>query len=392
MPVADQIKASIAGSSWIRKMFEEGIELKKTLGADKVFDFTIGNPDVAPPEKYYSIAGSVATDRSKNVHGYMPNAGYENVREVMAKKASSDHACDVGANNVVMTVGAAGGLNVLFRALLNPDEEIVVPKPYFAEYGAYASNHKARLVPVESKTDFSIDIDAIDRAITDKTRIVLINSPHNPTGRVYSAESLEKLASLLKRHKEEGRHIYLVADEPYREIVYDGIVVPPVLSLYSESFVVTSFSKTLSLPGERIGYIAQNPGMDDCGLVMNALILCNRILGFVNAPAFIQRVVGELADEKVDVSIYDKRRKLFVNGLKEAGLEFAKPEGAFYLFVKSPFENDVDFVNHLKKYGVLVVPGSGFGGPGYVRMAYCIDEKIIEAALPIIKKAVSEIE
>ena len=291
MPIADDIKQSIERSSWIRKMFEEGIELKKKNGEENVYDFTIGNPDLNPPEAFYKTAVDLAADRSKNMHGYMPNAGYQDVRAAMAKKASREHNCKAGFENIVMTVGAAGGLNVVFRSLLNTGDEVIVPKPFFAEYGAYVSNHKAVLKPVDSKPDFSLDVDAIENAITGKTRIVLINSPHIPTGRVYDAGSLEKLAAVLNKHKESGRHIYLVADEPYREIVYDNMVVPPVLSLYSESFVVTSFSKTLSLPGERIGYIVQNPEMQDAATVMNALIMCNRILGFVNAPAFIQKVV-----------------------------------------------------------------------------------------------------
>jgi aspartate aminotransferase len=392
MGIAESIKIAIEKSSWIRKMFEEGRELKEKIGSENVFDFTIGNPDVEPPEKYFEVIAEIAADKTPGIHGYMPNAGFPSVREKVASYISRQQEFTCSADNIVMTVGAAGGINVIFRTLLNPGDEVIVPKPYFAEYGAYVANHGGKLVTADSNSDFSLSVESIASAITEKTKVIMINSPNNPSGRVYDQDSLNKLAELLKARKASSQLIYLLSDEPYREIVYDGIEVPPLLPLYEETFVVTSFSKTLSLPGERIGFIAQHPQMSEGALIIGGLIMCNRTLGFVNAPAIIQRVVAELLDEHVSVEIYKKRRDIFLKGLKEAGLATAPPDGSFYLFVKSPIDDDVEFVRHLKKYNILAVPGSGFGGPGYIRLAYCIDESVIERAIPLFKKAVSEIK
>jgi aspartate aminotransferase len=391
MPVATAIYKSMTNASWIRKMFEEGIELKKKFGEENVFDFTIGNPDLDPPEKFYEVLKKHAGDRTPFAHGYMPNGGYDSVREMMALRASRDQDIDVSFRNIVMTVGAAGALNVVFKSILNPGEEVIVPSPYFTEYGGYAANHQGVLVTVDTNNDFSLNVENIRKAITDKTSAVLINSPNNPTGKVYSKEELVELTDLLKERLENGQHIYLIADEPYREIVYDGLTVPPVLPLYSETFVVSSFSKSLSLPGERIGYIIQHPQMKDCDDIMGALFVCNRVLGFVNAPGLMQKTVAEILDERVDVDIYRRRRDLLVEAVSAAGLSFAKPEGAFYLFVKSPVEDELVFLEKLAKYNILAVPGFGFGGKGYIRLAYCVSEDIIKRSKEFFIKAVGEL-
>lgn len=391
MPVATRIKESIEASSMIRRMFEEGIALRKKIGDDKVFDFTIGNPDLNPPEKFYPVAQEQIADHSPGVHGYMPNAGYAFACEAMATMCSRAHSVECRASNIVMTCGAAGGLNVVFKTLLNPGEEVIVPSPYFAEYSFYISNHQGKMITVETHEDFSLDIEAIKAAINDKTRVVLINTPNNPTGVIYDEATITALCDLLQSHHKKGHTIYLVSDEPYREIVYDGAVVPPLLNRYSESFCVTSFSKTLSLPGERIGYIAQSPAMTDADEVMNGLILCNRILGYVNAPAFAQRVVSRLIDERVNVQAYAERRQLFIELLDAAGLEYVMPKGAFYFFIKTPGD-DLAFVDHLKKYGILTVPGRGFGKKGYMRIAFCVNSDRISSSAELWKEAVNSFQ
>jgi len=388
MAVSRSIKESIGSSSWIRKMFEEGLRLKKEFGDDNVYDFSIGNPDLPPPAKFYEVIERFAQERTRGASGYMPNAGFPDVRAKLAAKASAEQGVTLAAEHLVMTVGAAGGLNVTLKTLLNPGDEIIVPAPYFVEYGAYAANHGGVLVKVPTTADFSLDIAAIESAVTTKTAAVIINSPNNPTGRIYPAEQIQQLGEALQRASERvGRIIYLIADEPYREIVYNNRVVPPVLSAYPHSIVVTSYSKTLSLPGERIGYIAVNPACADFSDVMGGLIMCNRTLGFVNAPALMQRAVGELTDARVDVAAYERRKELLSQGLREAGYAFAEPEGAFYLFCKAPTDDDVAFVNHLKEHRVLAVPGSGFGGPGYFRLSYCVGEDTIARSLPAFKAA-----
>jgi aspartate aminotransferase len=382
----------------IRKMFEEGALLKKQHGADKVFDFSLGNPDVEPPPAFHEVLVKLAREDAKGSHGYMPNAGYPQVREALAKKASAEQNVDIGGSHIVMAVGAAGGLNSVFKTICDGGDEIVVSRPCFVEYRAYAANHGAKLVEVESLPDFSLDIDAIGRALGEKTAAVLVNSPHNPTGRIYPAGSVAALAELLGEHgKKTGRLPYLVSDEPYREIAYNA-EVPPILSAYSESIVVSSYSKSLSLPGERIGYIAVSPAIADKEDLLNGLIYATRVLGYVNAPALMQRIVAELVSAKVDVAVYQGRRDAFTAILDEAGIEYAKPDGAFYLFCKVPPRgrsqgaegDDPAFVNHLKGHLILGVPGSGFGKSGWLRFAYCVDESIIRASATAFKTAMAD--
>jgi len=387
MTIADGIRESIEKSSWIRKMFEEGARLKAEFGEENVFDFSLGNPDLDPPVEFINKMRSLTSADIKNVHGYMENAGLPEARKAIAEKVARDHGADMEPGNIIMTCGAAGGLNVVLKAILNPGDEVIVIKPYFVEYGFYISNHNGTMVLVETNEDFSLNIDAISRAITPKTKAVLINSPNNPTGKIYSAAEIDALSSLLREKSDDGGSIYLISDEPYREIVFDNVEVPSILNYYNESVIVTSYSKSLSIPGERIGYIAVNPSCSGIDTLMAGMIVCNRILGYVNAPAFMQRVVSGMNNVTVDVDAYKRRRDLFVQGLEDAGYDFPRPEGAFYIFCKSPVEDDVEFVRHLQNYNILVVPGVGFGGPGYFRIAYCVSEDIISRSLPKFREA-----
>ncbi len=389
MSVSMKIQDSIEKSSWIRKMFEEGAKLKAEFGADNVFDFSLGNPDIEPPEEFFKTLKQMADTIKPGVHGYMSNSGFENVRSSIAHKVEKDHKIKLDGNSIVMTCGAAGGMNIILKTILDPGDEIIAIKPYFAEYGFYVSNHQGVLVLVDSNDDFSINVDAIEKAITPKTKGIIINSPNNPTGKIYSGKDIDNLCNMLKRKNSGDRAISLICDEPYREIVYDNKEVSPVLSKYENALVVNSYSKSLSLPGERIGYVAVNPSMKNVNLFIAGLNLSNRILGFVNAPALMQRIVAELNDAAVNVDIYKRRRDILMAGLKDAGYEFSEPEGAFYLFCKAPGGDDVDFVRHLQKYNILAVPGVGFGGPGYIRIAYCISENIIQRAVPKFKEAMA---
>ena len=387
MTISSIIRESIEKSSWIRRMFEEGTKLKEQFGPENVYDFSLGNPDLEPPEEFFKAITNIASNRTGGAHGYMPNSGFPAVRDKIAEGISRDHKITIDGNSVVMTCGAAGGMNVILKTILEPGEEVIVIKPYFAEYGFYISNHQGVMVTVNSGADFSLDIKNIEAAITDKTRAIIINSPNNPTGKIYSESEINSLALLLEKKSTGLRPIFLLSDEPYREIVYDKRTVPPLLSAYKNSMVINSYSKSLSLPGERIGYIAVNPEIQGYSLIMGGLNLCNRILGFVNAPALMQRVVADLSDVTVDVGLYQSRRDQLAEGLKAAGYEFNEPEGAFYIFCKSPVDDDVAFVKHLQTYNILAVPGSGFGGPGYFRIAYCVSENVIRKALPEFAKA-----
>lgn len=383
MAISRKIRDFSAQSSWIRKMFEEGIKLKAEKGADNVFDFTLGNPNLEPPEEFKKALIEVASDPAPGGHAYMPNAGIMATREAVAGYLSGVHSVKLSGGNIVITCGAGGGLNVVLKTLLDQGDEVLFPAPFFVEYRFYADNQGGIGIPVPGRDDFSIDLDAFESAITNRTKAVIVNSPNNPTGKVLSRESLQGLADLLRsKSREFGKEIYMISDEPYRDIVYDNVEIPSILGIYENSFVVSSYSKDLSIPGERIGYIAANPGMVKLQDTMDGLVLCNRILGFVNAPALMQRVIGKIQGIKVDAGIYKRKRDLLCRGLAESGYDFVVPEGAFYLFPRSPVADDVEFTRALLEENILVVPGSGFGGPGYIRIAYCVADSVIEKAIP----------
>jgi aspartate aminotransferase len=391
MPIAKKIQTSIEKSSWIRKMFEEGLVRKAKYGADNVFDFSIGNPNLEPPPKFKEVLRALAADTRAGVHGYMPNAGHVETRRAVAEYLSKHNRQTFSLDDIVMTVGAGGGLNVVFKTILNPGEEVIIPSPYFVEYNFYLDNHQGVTKPVSTRPDFTLDFEAIEKAISEKTKAVLINSPNNPTGTVYSKQDLDTLGNLLTSNsRKRGEPIYLISDEPYRKIVYDGIPVPSVFDAYPETFLVTSFSKDLSLPGERIGYAAVHPSISDKKSVMGGMILCNRVLGYVNAPSLMQRAIPKLLDESVDISLYQKKRDMLCNGLADCGYEFSKPGGAFYLFPKTPIPDDVAFVTALQEENILAVPGSGFFGPGHMRIAYCVDDRTIEKAMPGFERVIKK--
>jgi len=391
MTIAKKIKSSISQSSMIRKMFEEGIMLKKKYGADKVYDFSLGNPNVEQPEEFKRELINLAAENIPLKHGYTPNAGYPETRQAIAQKINKTTGLKMDADHVIMSCGAGGALNVILKALLDPGDEVIVLKPFFVEYPFYIGNFEGIVKYAATKKDFSLDISSIAAAISDKTKAIIINSPNNPTGKVYSGKEIAELSLvLLEKGRTLGKTIYLVSDEPYAEIVFDSVTVPSVLKAYPNSIVAYSYSKTLSLPGERIGYIAVNPQISEASDLINALILCTRILGFVHAPALMQRIVARLQDVAVDVKAYQKKRDLLCDGLAKAGYKFEIPQGAFYLFIQSPIPDDVEFVKMLLKKNILVVPGSGFGCPGYFRIAYCVDDATIINSLDGFAEAIKE--
>lgn len=377
-------------SSWIRKMFEEGAKLKKQFGAENVFDFSLGNPDIAPPPQFDTVLRKIATDNAAGVHSYMPNSGYPFVREAVAGQISREQAMQVGTDEILMTCGAAGALNVVLKAILDPDDEVIILAPFFVEYKFYIDNQGGKSVVVPTKSDFNLDFAAIQGAITDKTKAIIINSPNNPTGQIYPEKDLQALGILLSASQEKfGSTIFLLSDEPYRKIIFDDHQVPSIFQNYPNSIVVSSYSKDLSLPGERIGYIAVHPEIMEKNGLLAAMTLANRILGFVNAPALMQRVVAELQGVTVDTSIYARRRRTFCDILTAAGFAFTPPKGAFYIFPQTPIADDVRFVAHLQKYKILAVPGRGFGMPGYIRLAFCVDDDVIARSAPAFKQAMA---
>jgi aspartate aminotransferase len=390
MAVAKKMLQFMEKASWIRKMFEEGARLKKIHGENNVFDFSLGNPNVPPPEQVKDKLMEIVQRDLPGKHGYMPNAGLQETRAAVSAYLCSEHCVALASDHIVATCGAAGALNIILKALLDPGDELLVPAPYFVEYGFYADNHGGVLKTVPTQEDFTLDLEALEEAIGERTKIVLINSPNNPTGQIYADTAIQKLAEVLGRKSHQyGRTVYLVSDEPYRKIVYDGHDVPCIFQHYANSIIATSYSKDLSIPGERIGFVAVHPGADQITELMGALTLANRILGFVNAPGLMQRLIVELQGICVDVNVYRRKRDRLVNSLKAFGYELLTPPGAFYLFPRAPFADDVKFVRLLQEENILVVPGSGFGGPGHFRIAYCVDDQVIERALPGFERAMA---
>jgi aspartate aminotransferase len=391
MTISKKIEEIMATASFIRKMFEEGARLKAQYGPENVFDFSLGNPNLPPPPQFDDVINRLLKEKPNGMHGYMPQPGYPHVRAKVAAYLSREQGIDITGNEIIMTCGAAGALNVILKALLDPGDEVLSPVPCFVEYKFYTDNHGGVFKTVKTQEDFSLDIEAISGAVTEKTKVVLINSPNNPTGQIYSKESLDALGELLgKKSGELNRTIYLISDEPYRKIIYDDAEVPSIFKSYRNSIVATSYSKDISIPGERIGFIAINPDASYKSDLLEGMTLTNRILGFVNAPALMQRIVAELQGTRVDVSEYKKKRDLLCDGLAESGYSFLRPPGTFYLFPKTPIPDDVAFVKSLQEELILVVPGSGFAGPGYFRIAFCVDDDTIVNAMPGFKKVIEK--
>ncbi len=391
--ISEKMMDLVANSSVIRAMFEEGKQMAEKYGAENVYDFSLGNPSVEPPQQIKdAIIEIVEQEKPMIVHGYMSNSGYEDVRKNIAESLNKTYDTNFDVHNILMTVGAAGGLNVILKTLLNPGDEVIVFAPFFGEYRNYVKNYDGTLVVVPANTEtFQPDLKGFAKALSEKTKAVIINTPNNPTGVVYSERTIMALAELMYKAQDAfGTSIYLISDEPYRELVYDGVEVPYLTKYYENTIVGYSYSKSLSLPGERIGYVVMPDELEDGDAIREASNVANRILGFVNAPSLMQRVVGKCLDASVDVEIYNRNRELLYHTLSEYGYEMVKPQGAFYLFIKSLEEDDKEFSQRAKKYNILLVPGSSFGCPGYVRLAYCVDYEMIERALPAFKKLAEE--
>lgn len=391
MPISRKVSEFMEKSSWIRKMFEEGIRLKQEFGDENVFDLSLGNPVVEPPEELRQAIVAAARNETPGLHRYMPNAGFADVRAQVARRLSPECGVELSADDLVMVCGAAGGLNIALKTLLDPGDEVIVFAPFFVEYLFYADNHGGRAVQVPTHEDFFLDFDALSRAITPKTKAVIVNSPNNPTGVVYPREHLEQLASILRqKSSEHGRAIYLVSDDPYKKIAFDGVETPNICEFYESSIYITSHSKDLAVPGERIGFVVVHPQAEDAKNLMAGLIFCNRVLGFVNAPALIQRAIKDVQGVTVDVAQYQRKRDFLFRELTRIGYSVVKPQGAFYFFPKSPLEDEVEFVRVLAGKRVLVVPGRGFGSPGYFRISYCLPDRVIEGAIPGFEQAYKE--
>jgi len=391
MPISHNVSDKLDKSSWIRKMFEEGLRMKEEHGVDNVFDLSLGNPVLEPPEQVRQAIVSAANDSSPGLHRYMPNAGLSDVRTEIAKLLSSESSIKLSADHIVMVCGAAGGLNITLKTLLDPGEEIIVFSPFFVEYLFYSENHGGKTVIVPTHDDFSLNLDAFRDALSPKTKAVIINSPNNPTGVVYSKEMLKKLVAILQQHLgDTGNPIYLISDDPYKKIVFDGVETTNILELYENSIYITSHSKDLAIPGERIGYVAVNPKCADGKNLISGLIFCNRVLGFVNAPALIQRAVKNIQGVSIDAELYQKKRDFLYTELTRIGYSVVKPQGAFYFFPKSPIADEVAFVKKLTEKKVLVVPGRGFGSPGYFRISYCVSDQVLEGSVAGFRKAFNE--
>jgi len=387
---SEKVINNLQSSSWIRAMFEEGAKLAAIHGADKVYDFSLGNPYAEPPEEVLNSLRKHIDQ--KGLYRYMNNAGYPEVREKIAQSLQKESGVQLSANNVVMTVGAAGGLNVVLKSILNPEEEVIVFAPYFMEYNFYVDNHGGKTVPVSPDTStFEPDLNALEKLISQKTKALIINNPNNPTGVIYSEEKLKMIKQIIaSKEKDFGTTIYIISDQPYAEIVYDGAQVPSILSIFENAIIVNSFSKSLGLAGARIGYIVASSKIQDVTLLVNALSFCNRTLGYVNAPGLFQKVVGDALEAKVDTDDYKAKRDYLYDNLTRIGFECVKPQGAFYLFPKALIEDDVKFVKTALNHNLLLVPGSGFGCPGYFRISYCVPMETIINSIPAFEKLAQE--
>lgn len=391
--ISEKMKKLANNNSVIRAMFEEGKNMAREFGAENVYDFSLGNPSVpAPTAVKNAIREILDQEDSLMVHGYMSNVGYADVRKAVAEQLNRRFGTDFDENNIIMTVGAAGGLNVILKTLLNPDDEVLTFAPYFTEYGNYVANYDGTLVVVSPNTvDFQPNLQEFAEKITPKTKAVIVNNPNNPTGVVYSAETCREMSRILREKQHEfGTDIYLISDEPYRELAYDGVEVPYLTEYYANTVVCYSWSKSLSLPGERIGYLVIPNEVSDYDLVYAAAGIATRVSGFVNAPSLMQRAVARCLEEQTDIEAYNRNREALYQGLKECGFTCIKPQGAFYLFVKTPTEDEKKFVERAKKYHILVVPGSSFACPGYVRIAYCVSYETIRNSLPGFRKLAEE--
>ena len=380
--VSKKINENLGRSSWIRSMFEEGERLRQKYGAENVFDFTLGNPDPEPPAIVKQALKDIVLEDIAGIHKYMSNAGFDDVREAIAKKTEEDSGVPVSRDHIVMTCGAAGGLNIILKAILDPGDEVIVVAPYFVEYLFYIDNHGGIPVITTSNPDtFQLDMHEFEKSITKNTKAIILNSPNNPTGVVYSREILGELNDLiLKKSKEFNSQIYVISDEPYSQLVYEDIEIPNLLDVFDNCIIANSFSKSLALPGERVGYVAVSPKIDNAKLLVDALIFCNRTLGFVNAPALFQKVIAKSLYSSVDVETYREKRDLLYGYFCDAGFECIKPQGAFYLFPKSPISDDIEFINSATKYNLLFVPGTGFGYPGHFRVSYCTSIDTVRGA------------
>ncbi len=392
--IAKSMKKFTANSSAVRKMFEEGARLAKEFGAENVYNFSIGNPNVPVPNSFNdAILDIIENEDPVKIHSYMSNAGHEDVRKAVADHINKEHDTAFTEANIIMTVGAAGGLNVAFKTILDPEDEVIAFAPYFVEYGAYVGNYNGvlKMVPPDLE-NFQINFAEFEKVITEKTRAVIINSPHNPTGVVYSEETIKKIAALLEaKQKEYGSEIFIIADEPYRELVYGGITVPYITKYYKNTLVAYSWSKSLSLPGERIGYLVIPSEINDFAEMLDAAMVANRVLGFVNAPSLLQKAVAKCLDESSDIAFYEKNGKTLYDNLTEYGYECVKPQGAFYLWVKSPIADEKKFCDMAREHRILIVPGSSFACPGYVRISYCVAYETVVNSLPGFKKLMDEI-
>lgn len=393
MVISKNMEGLVAGSSVIRKLFEEGLQMAQVVGKENVYDFSLGNPaSPVPSQVTKAIQDILSEEPDSYVHGYMKNAGFDETREAVANHLNKSFAMDYTKEDIIMTVGAAGAMNCIFRAMLNPEDEVIAFAPFFGEYKNYAANYAGKLVVVPAKLpEFDLNLDELESRITKRTKCIIVNNPNNPSGRIYPKETIEKLNEILiKAEQKIGHPIYVLCDEPYRELAYDNTQVPYIPSIIKNSIYIYSYSKTLSLPGERIGYLALSSKADGYSELIGALVVANRCLGYVNAPSLFQLVIGRCQDVGVDLEFYDRNRRLLYEKLTELGFEVVKPEGAFYLLVKSPFEDENRFVDLGKKQHIIMVSTTTFGCPGYVRIAYCVDYEMIKRSIAAFEKLADE--